>query len=324
MQESKLFRLENISEILMGQLNATSITWQDNKQVFSHKEPDERIDGNGIASFGGLGLCTPPLWHNAHHAGEISPLLAEKGITSSLWMRSDNPTPVQLAEEARMLKNKTAVHLGWLLPMPLGWDEKKGKALEDSPAVAGFWMDSKVMAQYDIAFLAHLEKPIILDAQDVELSVYMRVLKSFRAIKKRPIIVNSPIFHPRDYEELVALQSMATLISCRAGSSIGGVYMPIFSHLRELNNKDNFWRWWQNGNVSDKYWQLFFAQQQIYKAYKAFNIIFKGRKIAGYDADIVILDPETLALKIIITGGKITYWQGEFSHNFSGLALKIG
>lgn len=322
MQEPKFFRLENLYEISLGQLSLTSLSWEGKKQNFSHKEPEQRLEGEGIVSFGGLALCTVNLWETAAVAAQLSPLFIEKGITASLWMRPDAPAPVQLADEARMLKHKIATHMGWFLPLTSKVDEKNISLLEEAPAVCGFWIGSEHMKTLDIALLNHIHKPIIIDADAMNISTYERLLKSFIALKKRPIILNGPLFHPRDYESLVELQSIATLISTRAGSSVGGVYMPVFSHKNQLSEKYNFWLKWIDGDINAQYWQLYFAQQQIYKAYKSFGLMFKGRKMPGYDADIVILD-EKFSPKNVIIGGKIAYWQGEFMHEFGGEGLKV-
>ncbi len=322
MQEPKFFCLENIHEILMGRLHQTSISWQGEKQIFSHKEPDIRLNEEGIVSFGALALCTAHLWQSASHAASLSPLFIEKGITATLWMRSDTPTAVELADEARALKNKIATHIGWLLPLTSDMNEAQLKKLEEAPAVCGFWIGAEYIKNVDIPLLSHINKPIVIDTDGIDISAYEQLLKSFIALKKRPIILNGPLFHPRDYESLVELQSIATIVSARAGGSIGGVYMPIFSHLTQLYQKYNFWANWLDGDKDASYWQIFFASQKVYKSYENFRLMFKGRKMPGYDADIVVLD-EDFTPKIVITGGSIAYWKGEFMREFRGQGLRI-
>lgn len=322
MQESKYFRLEDITETALGEVRSTSIDWCGSKQSFSHQEPDFRLNGKGTVVFGGLALVEPNLWSDMDAIGKISPLFLEKGLTSTLWMRPDNPTPKQLADEGRALKNKIAVNIGWLVKLQKNQTVEDIRALEEAPAVVGFWADSEWINQPDLAVISAYECPIVLDAKSADLSAYQRVLAAFKAMKKRPIILNAPMFHPRDYPELVSLQAIGHTLSDKNGQSIGGTYLPILSHKSQLNAQNNsFWQQRVNGDKLAQNWLIYYAQSQIYKAYSVFNIAYKGRKMPGYDADIVVLDGH-FRPKTAIVGGTISLWENEFLHEYNGTGLK--
>lgn len=322
MQESKYFRLEDITETALGEVRTTSIDWYGSKQSFSHQEPDFRLNGKGMAVFGGLALVQPNLWADMDDIGRISPLFLEKGITSTLWMRPDSPSPKQLADDGRTLKNKLAMNIGWLVKIQKNQTADNIRALEEAPAVVGFWADDEWINQPDLAVLSAYERPIILNAKTADLAAYQRVLAAFKALKKRPIILNAPMFHPRDYPELVSLQAIGHTLSDKNGQSIGGTYLPIISHKSQLNTqKNSFWQERANVDKRTQNWLIFHAQSQIYKAYSVFNIAFKGRKMPGYDADIVVLDGH-FRPKTVIVGGTISLWENEFLHEYNGAGLK--
>ncbi|MFV0431051.1 MAG: hypothetical protein ACK5MJ_02605 [Alphaproteobacteria bacterium] len=323
MSEANHFRIEDITEITQGIARPTSIDWQGSQQIFSHKEPDTRLKGNGIVCFGCMALVTDKLWENIGNVALTSPLFMEKGITSCLWMRADRPNPKQLADDGRELKGKIATHIGWLIKLEQNQTLEEIKALEEAPAVVGFWVDSDWINQPDLAILGAIERPILLETQNANLSAYQKLLTTFKALKKRPFIINAPIFHPRDYPELVNLQSIGRMLSDKTGISVGGHYLPIISHMSQLSSENNhFWAKWLGEDAANQKWQISYAQQQVYKIYNSFGIAFKGRKISGYNADIVVLD-EQFRAKTVIIGGKIALWENEFTQEFAGSGLKI-
>ncbi len=306
MEKTQQFLLSNIQTAENFQITNQLLYWQGKSFCPYISNTDYKLDGENFwASFGSQVIITKDAHLQPMQIATLSPFLTAQGVTTALIMLDHLPSSQQLAIYARQLKDKTSVHIGWLLPLSEDLSLADIKQLETAPAVCGWYCDNQFINIGKFTNIASITKPIIIHAPLAPINNFHILQQMLTAMGKQGFIT--------------ALNDDAQSVMPWLGldSKASNQHLPCIvtdqPHLIQ-----NFWQSWQKQYQQklDVY-SLSLMNEYIAQSYQLLGIKNKGRLHAGYDADVTLLDHKSNVQHVIVHG-QISLWKKEFTENYSG------
>lgn len=310
MEKTQQFRIKNIQIAKNFQMTQSSLCWQGKSLCHHIKTADHIFDGEGLwPSFGAPMIITKDAHLHPLQIAKLSPFLTTQGITTALIMLDYLPSSHQLSGYARQLKNKTSVHVGWILPLSKDLSPSDIRQLENAPAVCGWYCDDLFINEAIFSNLAAVAKPLLIHAPYASVKHFHLLQQVLKATKKQGFIT------ALDDD----IQSTMVWLSKPKNDHYHLPYLV--THRPHL--VQNFWQSWQEQYQQEfNVHSLSLMAEYITQNYQIINIHNKGRLHAGYDADMVLLDHHG-SVQHVITHGEISLWKTEFTEQYAGSALCI-